>query len=1067
LRLLLVPLVFALSLFVSATLLFIVEPMIGKMVLPSLGGTPAVWNTCMVFFQVQLLAGYAYAHLTAKYLGARRQAALHLGLLAFTLLVLFFVPISEIRGKAPPGDANPVPYLLLYLMIFTGLPFFVASASAPMLQNWFANVGHPSSKDPYFLYAASNLGSMIGLVIYPAWIEPTFKLQDQSNEWRTWFFLMSLLTLGCAVLLWRSSPTPAGRPVSKRKGTEKAPVKTDAIAAGAPRRGAAGGQDVPTLEATAPAPTWAKRCYWVALAAVPSSLMLGATTYITMDVAAIPLLWVIPLALYLLSFIIVFSKLPPWLDKLILIGLLAGIVLFVLSLFPADEASPDPAIRLLRIVLLLLLVPMPLLLWPSIPPLLHKSMVIVLPLLILLLVFMMMSGMKPTLVPLIGLHLMVLFVAAMVCHGELARSRPPAEYLTEFYLLMSVGGVLGGLFNGLVAPLIFTQIAEYPLAMMVACMLLPSLAPDENKTPAAFWTDVILAVAPALLAVGLLFYAVRAGDPDLTPDKIRSVVGDASQRVRFFAFATFGVLAGLAYIFYKKEDRASRALDVAAAAAIGLLQVGLIEGLPASQLRFERLSEFLHVRESVFRRLLIYALPLVLCYTLLARSVRFGLSVGAILLAGSFTDALDSHVLYRDRSFFGVLNVKHLTPNELNDFEPESHQLVHGTTLHGKQFLDPARRREALTYYHKTGPIGQVFDTFNAKDSPKKLNDVALIGLGTGTLTSYGEPGQHLTVYDIDKAVVHIARDTGLFTFFNDALDRGVDLKLVLGDARLRMNEARDGQYDLIAVDAFSSDAIPVHLITKEAMEMFRRKMKPDGIIAFHISNRYLELEPVVVNGATSLGMVAIVRNDRSETAPGKSSSTWCLVANRVEDFGPLRHDLRVVIDDPWDWKLRLSEVPEGKLDLVEFDLPRGAEVADKYIKQSVIEEYRKRLTPDGVVVFRLRGAEADLATGVENLAKTMNLTSAVEEEKLESGTRSWVLFGAKQADLKAVRESTKKGEGVGRRWDLMLKDYERGVWTDDYSNLLSVFSEWNRIKDGFKETWLGKILIALHVMSK
>ena len=418
--------VFALTLFISAMQLFLVEPMIGKMILPLLGGTPAVWNTCMVFFQAVLLCGYGYAHFSTSWLGARKQAALHLVLL---LLPFLFLPVAVNRGLIR-GDENPVLIVLLILSLTVGPPMFVVSASAPLLQKWFASTSHPAAKDPYFLYGASNLGSMLALLAYPTAVEPFLRLQQQSIDWTIGYGVLAALTAYCAVFLWLSprNVETSDKEIASEHGSlnsgggssQAIQPSKQGIRVGKPAEPSTPA-DVATSHTLTGAVTWTRVLRWVALAFVPSSLMLGATTYITTDIAAIPLLWVAPLALYLLSFIIVFSRVPAWV---------------------------------------------------------HKGMVLVLPLLVLTLLFFMLSEMKTSshwIAWSLGLHLTTLFVVSMVCHGELARDRPAPKYLTGYFLWMSVGGVLGGLFNGLLAPLIFTGIVEYELAMMLACYLTPPL----------------------------------------------------------------------------------------------------------------------------------------------------------------------------------------------------------------------------------------------------------------------------------------------------------------------------------------------------------------------------------------------------------------------------------------------------------------------------------------------------------------------------------------------------------------------------------------------------------------
>jgi hypothetical protein len=814
--------------------------MIGKLLLPMLGGTPAVWNTCMVFFQALLLAGYAYAHATTAWLGVRRQALLHLGVLLLPFLTL---RLTVDRGLLDYGEGSPIPGLLLVLLLSVGLPFFVVSTSAPLLQKWFAGTGHPAAADPYFLYGASNLGSMLALFGYPLLVEPRLTLADQRLFWRIGYGVLIVLTAGCAVILWRSKSEPGAS--------------------------ATGGDRSRTL----PAPTTARRLRWIALAFVPSSLMLGATTYITTDIAPIPLLWVLPLGLYLLSFILVFSRLPAAVHRA-MVGLLPYLVLVLVFLVLADFSLLKMWLKLLVVLA----------------------------------------------------HLAVLFVAAMVCHGELARDRPPPRYLTEFYLWMSVGGVLGGLFNALVAPLLFNGIVEYPLALVLACLLRPAPAAEKK------------AQAGPAVGTGLMGFCLGCGVALIVPALARSdlsFAGLADGNGLWLATALLAALAlGAVFAARDRADRAARWLDVALPAALGVLVVGLNLGLRIMTIHrgLGRLFAFLHdglvswlperfahlPTPSSSSLLVLFGavLPVVLCTLFLDRPLRFGLGVGALLLASTFCDLLDDDVRLRQRSFFGVLHV-----SEDGSFR----RLEHGTTLHGMQRLGWDRKtfaaaaacplaafdpvggtallaagqdvwqhpgREALTYFHRTGPIGQVFAAYREQFAGRHLG---LIGLGSGTLATYGRPGQHLTYYEIDPLVKRIAYNPECFIFLQDAAERGVAVDVVLGDARLKLEErARCGPPDrfaLLVIDAFSSDAIPIHLLTRQALEIYLANLADDGVLAFHISNRYLNLEPVLANLAKELGLAGFIEDDVAENVRGKASSRWVVLARQESALDRLVHE--------------------------------------------------------------------------------------------------------------------------------------------------------------------------------
>lgn len=837
-------LLFALTLFVSATLLFLVQLMIGKLLLPMLGGTPAVWNTCMVFFQALLLAGYSYAHITTTWLGARRQALLHLG-----VLLLPFLTLSLTVSQRPLdyGEGNPIPGILLVLFMSVGLPFFVVSASAPLLQKWFAATPHPAAKDPYFLYGASNLGSMVGLLGYPAAIEAWLTLAQQRLLWQVGYGVLVALTALCAFCLWRAR-NPA-------KEIEKNPDQAT---------------EEWKASSSIPLSVW-RRLRWVALAFVPSSLMLGATTYITTDIAAIPLLWVLPLGLYLLSFILVFSRLPA---------------------------------------------------------LVHRLMIVLLPPLVLVLVFLMLSEYPLPISWRIPVHLAVLFVAAMVCHGELARDRPPTRHLTQFYLLMSIGGVLGGLFNALLAPVIFPDIIEYPLALVLACLLIPPL---EGEKPTQLGPLLGTSLMGFFLGGGVSLLITALNRSDLEFGSLAGASG-----LWFVVAPAAGLLLAAVSSLRHRGERTARWLDFGLPAALGVLAVGLRLGLPVESEGLEDLFTRLHsalpswtptplakllkLSEAGLLILFVFALPTILCYVFAKRPLRFGLGVGALLLTNSVCDLLEEAPLTRQRSFFGVLQVR-----ERGGFR----RLEHGTTLHGQQRVrwdrsmfvamsslrfsaaDPVSAavleaagldtwqhpgREPLTYFHRSGPIGQVFAAYQEQLAGKHIG---LIGLGSGTLACYGQKGQTLSYFEIDPLVKRIAydADTAYFTYVKDAEARGATIELVMGDARLKLEERASQptqtKFALLVVDAFSSDAIPVHLITRQALEIYFANLADDGLLAFHISNRYLDLEPVLGNLAEKLGLHGLIEYDSEGHFPGKASSSWVILSRHESTLDRLLHEGR------------------------------------------------------------------------------------------------------------------------------------------------------------------------------
>lgn len=698
------------TMFLSAATLFLVQPMFARMVLPTLGGTPAVWNTCVLFFQVMLLAGYIYAHVLTRSLRPQHQALVHAVVLLVPLLVL---PI-QVRGDAPPAAGSPVWWLMTVLVVSVGLPFFVVASTAPLLQRWFSVLPHPSARDPYFLYVASNAGSMVGLLGYPFAIDRTLRVHEQSVLWTGAYGSVAVLIALCAAVVLRT------------------------IAATAPSPSASiAWNPSPDRAATTPPRRLALRLRWLALAFIPSSLMLGVTLHISTDVASVPLLWLIPLALYLLTFIASFASRPVisqrWMVRALPFLTTASLVTVVFGLNS----------------------------WPMVP-----------------------------------LHLATFFVAAFVCHRGLAESRPPAGDLTTFYLWVSLGGALGGAFNTLVAPVLFTTVAEYPLALALAAFARPSPR----------WRRGIESMAAAVglpsIALGAVTVAWLAG---LMPGLSFQVV------LVVFALGTSAVLGA-----------ANRPRPF----AVAILLVGFVHTLPSGGTR--------------------------------------------------------DRTLFAARSFFGVHRV-------LVDVPPTQHKLRHGTTLHGVQAIASRDRCEPTTYFHRTGPIGQVFAALGGR-----ARDVAVIGLGSGGLACYGQPGARWTFYEIDPVVERIARDTQYFTFLENSV---ASVRVVLGDGRLTLAAAPDGVHDVLVVDAFSSDAIPMHLATEEFIRMSAAKLRPDGLMAFHISNRYLDLEPVLTANAASIGLQAWAQFDGQLTdedrREGKTLSRWMLIARDAGALAGLERDAR------------------------------------------------------------------------------------------------------------------------------------------------------------------------------
>lgn len=713
---------FAVALFVSALLLFLIQPMIAKMILPSLGGTPAAWTMCMVFFQAGLLGGHLYAHVATAWLGLRRQALLHILVLLLPALLLA-VETWFLRETAflPGPEPSPVVPILLLLLISAGLPFVVVSASAPLLQKWFTASGHAARKDPYFLYGTSNLGSMTALLGYPFLVEPFLSLDAQAWLWAAGYVLMVLLVAGCAVALWRTTTARDSIELWKRESVQDA----------APA-------EPSSMSLTYPL-SWGRRLRWAVLAFVPSSLMLSVTTHLTTEIASFPPLWAIPLALYLLTFVLVFARKPP--------------------------------------------VP-------------HRGMVYALPPLTLLLAVLTLCQMREPLW-LVGLvHLLNMFVAAMVCHGELVGNRPSYRHLTEFYLWMSAGSMLGGLFNALGAPLLFNSFAEYPIALALACVLLPKTV-SEQKNPVR-WHEFLLPLV------------------------------------------TGGVVAGILW-FLERE----------------------------------------HSSTTVISALVFLFLLAFCCFTFMNRRLAFGLSIAAMLLVNLYRPALGGRLIHQERSFFGVHRV-------IRDPGQRYDMLLHDHVVQGMQSLDPARRREPLGSYHRSGPIGQVFAALYEMNPPSRI---AVIGLGNGSLTCYAQAGQRWTFYEIDPVVERIARDP--FTFLRDS---PAAVEVVQGDGRLALQKA-DGHYGMIIIDVFSSDGVPVHFLTREAMQLYKAKLAERGVLVFHISSRHVELESVLGDLAGDARLEGLAKLERTEDLSeeerkqGKTGSHWAVLVRQYADLGTLGSD--------------------------------------------------------------------------------------------------------------------------------------------------------------------------------
>jgi hypothetical protein len=698
---------FASAMFLSGFLLFMVEPMAARMVLPILGGVPMVWNGCVVFFQIVMLAGYGYAFGASRWLHPRQHVVLHAVVLAAPALVLPFMIQS---GSAAPPDGNPLAWLLVLLAGSIGIPFFVLSTSASVFQHWLSRTDHPSARDPYFLYSASNLGCLLALASYPTIVEPMFTLREQSRLWTIGYAAFVVVAGACAVIAWRRSTIAPAAAVQVSAASAAAATPITAL----------------------------RRLRWIALAFIPSSLMLAVTSYVSTDIAAVPLLWIVPLALYLLTFSLAFGR------------------------------HSAAAGALARRALPLLVVPLALL---------------------------MIAKLRAPLTVIVSLHLAAFAVMALNCHADLAKDRPEASRLTEFYFWVSFGGMLGGLFNTLAAPVLFDSIVEYPIVVLLACLLFRTS--DSAAAPRRAAADVVLPlVVGGVTALVLLVLTARG---------------------------------------------AALAVQLAA-----------------------------------------LSVPALLAFAQRRHSMRFGGSMAALIAASLIFGNAGERVLYATRTFFGVYRVS-------EDLAGRYHGLAHGTTLHGMQALAADRRLEPLTYFHQTGPFGQAW---NALPRAANAREVAVVGLGVGSLATYARPDQRWTFFEIDPAIERIARTPEYFTFMDGCGDR---CRVVIGDARVSLNHVPERSYDLLVLDAFSSDSIPIHLMTREAVGLYLSRLASDGVLVMHISNRHLRLAPIVARLAESQGLVAVqqVESMTPNWPEGKNPSHWVVMARDRAGLGALTNDSR------------------------------------------------------------------------------------------------------------------------------------------------------------------------------
>jgi len=690
---------FAVTAFFGAGMLFLVQPMIARLLLPSYGGSATVWSTSSLFFQVVLLLGYVYTDRATR-IRPSRLRLLHAVVLLTPLLVL---PLALPGDAAPGAGTSPILWLLRTLALMIGLPFAVLATTGPLLQKWYSWSGLGRAEDPYFLFAASNLGSFVGLLSYPFLVEPFVTVSSQLRAWSWGFGVFVLLTGGCMLVTARTQdsvgmgrrPEPALHPEVDEEAHDDLTVR--------------------------------RVLTWMALAFLPSGLMLAVTSHVSTDIAAIPLLWVIPLAIYLGTFVAAFAR-----------------------------TSRRPLVRLTRVAVVV-----------AVMAALSATVGLA----------------RQTVLFAVAIQMVMLALVAFASHARLAADRPTPARLTTFYLVVAVGGALGGLLNGVIAPLVFDRVLEYPLLIVTVPLLLIGLGRGRRST--AEPGRERRGRSPLAMTAGLLVVAA-----------VLAVVAHGALLAAVVAVAIVGTV--LAWILTRW--------------------------------------------------------PQALCAVLVVAQV-------ALLVAAN------AHVIDRRRTFYGSLTTLD---------EGGQHVLVDGTTLHGTQFLD-ARSDRPTTYYSHSGPLGDVF-------ASRRYDDVAVVGLGAGTIATYGRPGEQLTFFEINPAVADIARDPHLFTYLRDSR---ADVHVVVGDGRLELQSAPARSYDLIVLDAFSSDSIPVHLLTREAVSMYADRLRPGGLLVFHITNATFDLRPVLEADANALGWVGVV-GTRSGDKDGGRLSTWAVLAARTSDLGDI-----------------------------------------------------------------------------------------------------------------------------------------------------------------------------------
>ncbi|MCP4785995.1 MAG: hypothetical protein GY903_25920 [Fuerstiella sp.] len=860
---------YALTIFVSAFLLFQVQPLIGRYILPWFGGGPSIWTSCMLFFQIVLLAGYAYSHLLCTRLSRQAQVGTHLSLLALSVL---FLPIAPSESWKPVGDQSPMLQILLLLLVTVGGPYFMLASTGPLMQRWF----HQTSpgRSPYRLYSLSNVGSLLALLSYPLVFEPWLKLRHQVLSWSFVYVVYVALATWCAIRLLRHSVFD---PLSENRNA--ASEQTEA----------------PDVAVTAPG--WGRMLLWLGLAACGSATLLATTNQLCIDVATVPFLWVLPLGLYLLSFIICFDN-PHWYDRRVF-GLL------VLAGCPVACAA------------------------------LHE-------------------GPDVEIADQVAIFSVVLFACCMVCHGELVHARPAPKYLTLFYVLVSAGGALGGAFVAIAAPQLFSGYYEYHASLFATCVIaLIAWCVQRvwNSTQSStFWIWTLAASAQVLTVVSWYFVPKSESLEEIDRTvyfgiylllQLAGLTFTAAFETRkrvivgvwtFASFAQVAWLTGYASWRFPDDVIRSEQVWVAVGALVpAIVAVGVLYGIGRWR---EAIGGYV-LRSAQFGIVALWVSALWYSETVASwQASAFGLSVcGALALefAGRYfcgahrpsmgfwlwlpSIALisllghrlqeiaavdDVDVIHTSRNFYGVLKVTKDEEDDSGEYGmPGRISLMHGQIRHGFQYLDEYWKTHPTTYYGQESGIGIAIELSRklARDTDQHVLRVGVVGLGTGTIAAYGQSDEYFRFYDINSHVRDLS--AMYFTYLSDS---EAETEVVIGDARIVMERelaaGRNQQFDVLAIDAFSSDAIPVHLLTTECAEIYREQLRPGGVLAIHISNRFLELDPITRAMAEHLGWHAVRIENDDDDSTGVFTSTWVLLT--ANDAFVNSADIQDV-DNEWD----------------------------------------------------------------------------------------------------------------------------------------------------------------------